>query len=71
MDDFLRWVLLGGLAGWGVCQFFRRSLHPSRWALERRSAAIDLRQFGPFVRGECRREGGREIYTGTAQFGRA
>ena len=70
MDDFLRWVLLGGLAGWGVVSFLGGLFTPvgGRWSDGQRR--IDLKQFGPFVRGECRREGGREIYTGTAQFGR-
>ncbi len=70
MDDFLRWVLVGGVAGWAFLSFIGGLLTPvgGRWSDGERR--IDLKQFGPFLRGECLREGGKEIYTGTANFGR-
>ena len=70
MDDFLRWVLVGAVAGWALLVFLGGLFTPVSGRWKDGDRRILLKQFGPFLRGECQREGGREIYSGTASFGR-
>jgi hypothetical protein len=70
MEDLLRWIVIGAAGGYALIYWVSGLFTPvaGRWRDGER--IISLRQAGPFVRGLCIRDGGEEIYRGTARFGR-
>ncbi|MEZ4271325.1 MAG: hypothetical protein R3C68_07795 [Myxococcota bacterium] len=70
INEVIRWGVFGLLTVAMLTAFLGGWLTRVSGSWRDGDRHIELEQFGPWVNGHCSRVGGREIYKGTAFFGR-